>query len=130
MICKGQNSKSPHEDDFTILFTKMEKENEVENRPKKRLRLSTLQKDRFAYIEEEEIASICKEIASICKGYVPPNTQKNTNWALKCFTEWSFSRNKKSSDICPEDLLDVQCPKALDKWISTFVAEARRFDGE
>ena len=29
-----------------------------------------------------------QEMAVISKGYVSLNTQKNTDWAVKCFQEW------------------------------------------
>ena len=29
-----------------------------------------------------------EEMAVISKGYVPRNTQKNTDWAMRVFTEW------------------------------------------
>ena len=45
---------------------------------------------------------------AICKGYVPPNTEKNTKWALKCFNEWRYARNEKSNEKCPDDLLKAQ----------------------
>ena len=32
-------------------------------------------------------------MADITKGYVPPNTAKNTTWALRVFEEWRTARN-------------------------------------
>ena len=96
---------------------------EIEDIPKKRLKLSLSKKNRYAYIQKEEMETIRK-------GYVPPNTEKNTKWALKCFNEWRYARNEKSSEKCPDDLLEEQCPEALDRWLSTFIAEVRRVDGD
>ena len=33
------------------------------------------------------------EVSSMSKGYVPPNTQKNTDWAVKNFGTWRDQRN-------------------------------------
>ena len=96
---------------------------EIEDIPKERLKLSLSKKNRFAYLQKEEMETIRK-------GYVPPNTEKNTKWALKCFNEWRYARNEKSSEKCPDDLLEAQCPEALDRWLSTFIAEVRRVDGD
>ena len=39
------------------------------------------------------------EVSSMSKGYVPPNTQKNTDWAVKNFGTWRDQRNEKVSSI-------------------------------
>ena len=54
----------------------------------KKLSLSSGKKSRFHYKTE-------KEMEELSRGYVPPNTEKNTKWATKCFKEWIFSRNVK-----------------------------------
>ena len=43
-----------------------------------------------------------------------------------------FERNAGSSedDLIPENLLEVQSPDLLDKWIARFVAEARQSNGK
>ena len=33
------------------------------------------------------------EVSSMSKGYVTPNTQKNTDWAVKNFGTWRDQRN-------------------------------------
>jgi hypothetical protein len=68
-----------------------------------------------------------QEIAVLSKGFVPKNTQRNNTWALKLFQEWRADRNKRSEKQCPEDLLD---PKKLDHWLSRFVTEVRKQDGQ
>ena len=37
---------------------------------------------------------------------------------------------KKTSEKCPDDLLEAQCPEALDRGLSIFIAEVRRVDGD
>ena len=73
-----------------------------------------------------------KEMEQICKGFVPENTKKCTNWAVKVFEQWRVQRNATTDDdgkLCPSNVLD--CPKAseLNYWLSRFVVEARREDG-
>ena len=51
------------------------------------------------------------DMRTVMKAHVPPNTQKNTLWALNCFREWMLTRNERAQrdgneDRCPEDLLD------------------------
>ena len=47
------------------------------------------------------------KMSEICKGYVPPNTEKATKWALTVFHCWRSQRNAKARgvDLCPDDLL-------------------------
>ena len=51
------------------------------------------------------------DMKTVMKGHVPPNTQKNTLWALNCFREWMLTRNGHAQrdgneDCRPEDLFD------------------------
>ena len=68
----------------------------------------------------------------ISKGFFPSNTEKNTRWAKKCFREWVYEINKRPDCVerCPEDILERQSPEVLNQWISKFIAEARRTDGQ
>ena len=46
-----------------------------------------------------------KEMAVISNGYVRRNTQKNTDWAMRVFTEWRVEWNLRDlGNYCPEDL--------------------------
>ena len=71
-----------------------------------------------------------QEIAVLSKGFVPKNTQRNNTWALKLFQEWRVDRNKRSEKLCPEDLLDNPDPKKLNHWLSRFVTEVCKQDGQ
>ena len=53
----------------------------VEPKRKKLRLLMNNPPSRFERVDENEMAVICK-------GYVPPNTQKNTRWSLSVFNEW------------------------------------------
>uniref|UniRef100_A0A1X7V015 ZMYM2-like/QRICH1 C-terminal domain-containing protein n=1 Tax=Amphimedon queenslandica TaxID=400682 RepID=A0A1X7V015_AMPQE len=73
-----------------------------------------------------------EEVSEISKGYVPPNTAKNTRWATKCFMDWILAINSLPDAVekCPEDILKSASPEVLEKWIPKFVAEVRRADGQ
>ena len=61
------------------------------------------------------------EVSSMSKGYVPPNTQKNTDWAVKNFGTWRDQRNEKVSsddEKCPPELLSSTDTVLLSKWLS------------
>lgn len=66
----------------------------------------------------------------ICRGYVPPNTGKATKWALKVFDDWRHARNATSEEQCPENLLIEPEVDKLNYWLSRFVVETRREDGQ
>ena len=75
------------------------------------------------------------DMKTVMKGHVPPNTQKNTLWALNCFREWMLTRNERAQrdgneDRCPEDLFDNPDAQNLNKWIPRFVTEVRNKKGE
>lgn len=48
------------------------------------------------------------QVAVMSKGYIAPNTKKNTNSAMTCFREWRSARNKNITKDdkrwCPENL--------------------------
>ena len=68
---------------------------------------------------------------TITKGYVPPNTQKNTSWAMTVFNEWRLPRNSKcTTDKCPENLFEEPDLGELNRWVSRFITEVRRKDGK
>ena len=58
---------------------------------------------------------------TICKGYVPRNTDKATSWALRVFNAWRNERNCVSTDKCPENLLESPDVGNLNRWLSRFV---------
>ena len=39
-----------------------------------------------------------EEMAVLRKGYIPHNTQKNTDWAIRVFTEWRAWRNLRDPE--------------------------------
>lgn len=72
-----------------------------------------------------------EEIEDLSKGYIPPNTEKNTKWAKSVFTDWVAQRNLKFPDEqCPENILQNVNAEEIAKWFPIFIAEVRRCDGE
>ena len=73
------------------------------------------------------------EMDKICKGFVPKNTEKATNWAVRVFEQWRVERNRATSDdgeMCPSNLLQYPVQVSLNYWLSRFVVDARREDGQ
>ena len=70
---------------------------EIQDIPKKRLKLSLAKKNRFVYKQKEEMEQFVKATFH----------RTLTKWALKCFNEWRYARNEKSSEKCPDDLLEA-----------------------
>ena len=82
----------------------------------------SLKKSRFA----EPLAEV--EMNSVCKPFVPNNTRKQTDWAVKVFESWCSSRDGEN---CPKDLLTRPSTNVeeLNVWLCRFVVEARHADG-
>ena len=71
----------------------------------------------------------CEELTNLSKGYVPQNTEKNTQWAMRVFEQWQEARCVRGNPV-PDKLL--QAPYyigALSHWLSLFVSEVRKADG-
>ena len=106
MAKRGKENIDPDLEDFKL---------------KKRRKLAP--SDRF------KVSSDQVEIDRIKKGYVPMNTQKSTNWAVKVFNEWRGSRSSLDDGECPSDLLEVGDADKLNFWLPRFINEVRRTDG-
>ena len=63
---------------------------------------------------------------------IPKNTERNTNWAVKIWKEWSVHRQKSFPGKYSEWPIHLLLANNhdLDYWLSKFVVEARRSDGE
>ena len=107
-----------------------DKENDdVDFQPPKRVKHAKAKKpgltERFQNPTSDEA------MKTITKGYVPPNTQKNTSWAMTVFNEWRLARNSKCmTEKCPENLFEEPEIGELNRWVSRFITEVRRKDGK
>ena len=70
-----------------------------------------------------------KSLAELSKGYVPPNTEKNTGWPMRVFEQWQASHRARENPI-PEIFQKLYDCTALSHWLVLFVAEVRKTDGE
>ena len=70
-----------------------------------------------------------EEVKAAQKAVIPHNTQKNTNWAVSVWKEWSQSRWSRFSSVpfeCPAHLYILASSSVqLDHWMSRFILEAR-----
>ena len=58
------------------------------------------------------------------------NTESSTKWALENLRSQMTDRNECSEEKCLEMLLEDMAPDNLNKWLSIFVAETRKVNGE
>ena len=47
------------------------------------------------------------------KAFVPSNTKRSTDWAVKVFFDWKKARGAAGEDECPGDLLERDDPVDL-----------------
>ena len=71
----------------------------------------------------------------LVRGCAPPNTAKNTFWAMEVFRDWHAERSTKASpdEECPGELLDnpyMPDVALLNFWLPRFVSEIHRQDGK
>ena len=72
-----------------------------------------------------------EELQNLSTPYVPKNTDASTKWAYNNFQSWVEQRNSsEAADTCPADLLEKAEPHQLDKWLSLYVIENRKVNGE
>lgn len=74
-----------------------------------------------------------EDIAILSKGCVPKNTVKSNAWALRVFHDWIAERNQGTSDSapkCPHDLFENPESEVLNYWLSRFVSEVRKQNGQ
>ena len=71
------------------------------------------------------------EVEEARKKAVPKNTDKNTSWAVNIWKEWSAHRCKVCTSFTkwPTHLLITE-PSQLDYWLSKFVLETRKGNGD
>ena len=55
---------------------------------------------RFSFLSKEDELDLQK-------AFVPSNTQRSTDWAVKVFFDWKKARRDAGKDECPDDLLEV-----------------------
>jgi hypothetical protein len=93
--------------------------------PIAQLTISTSSSSRFAPLKSDAEVEQAKASA------VPSNTRKNTSWSVNIWKEWSQHRRQTCSSITewPVHLFIAQ-PQELNHWLSKFVLETRKANGE
>ena len=99
-----------------------EKENYCPALKWKRLSLKLKGKKRFASVSSEQVDELKKVI-------MPKNTQRSTQWAVRCFNLWLQHQQPIAYDNCREDLLLSDNMEALCKWLCVCICEMRKEDG-
>ena len=111
-------------DDFQIpkKHKSIESTSGKENKPasnKGRLSLKSKEKarseDRFSEVTTDEA------LAELSKGYVPPNTEKSTGWAMRVFEQWQESHRAREN-LVPEIFQKSYDCTALSHWLALFVS--------
>ncbi len=70
------------------------------------------------------------DVQAVQSSAVPKNTSKSTSWAVNIWKEWTAHRRTVCHPLdCPPHLLLCQ-PDELNQWLSKFVLEVRRKDGQ
>ena len=65
------------------------------------------------------------------KGYTPVNIKANTEWALRNFKDWcTWRQNESPTDPVPSNLLSSNDADELNKWLSVYVMETRKKNGD
>ena len=71
------------------------------------------------------------ELQELSKGFIPKNTDTNTKWAVKNFTEWMKARNERCpNEPVPPDLLSCADVNLLNTWLLRFAVETRNAKGD
>ena len=97
----------------------MDKENQPPHPKKPKLSLS-LKKNRFKKASRSELQQMMK-------AKIPKNTDINTRWAMKNFTDWLRDYNLRNPEsVCPEEVILPSCPaETLNKWLCVYAVETR-----
>ena len=70
------------------------------------------------------------DVQAVQASAVPKNTSKSTSWAVNIWKEWTTHRRTVCHPLdCPPHILLCQ-PEELNQWLSKFVLEIRRKDGQ
>lgn len=125
-LCLGDfvDCSCPNIDKCSKCRSECRKESQPPKGKKKRLSLGDIgNSSRFQFVSK-------KDAETAQQKYVPPNTERSTQWATKVFAEWKQARQLAGEECCPEDLLKRADPSDLAKWLSLFAVEVRQASGD
>ena len=114
-------------------FFNYEKENSSIKNPVKRLKTeagNTDVKKPLAPANRLEGVTTRDQLATFSEGFVPANTEANTEWAIRNFEAWADWRiTQNPDDSVPSNILSCGDAVALNKWLSLYVIVMRKQDG-
>ena len=120
-------------DEAVSEFSEYEKENPGRENPAKRHKTEAVDiyvKKLLTPANRFEGVTTSDQLATYSEGFVPANTEANTDWAFRNFTAWADWRvTENSDDPVPSDILSCGDAVALNKWLSSYVIETRKKDG-
>ena len=65
------------------------------------------------------------------EGFIPANTEANTEWAVRNFQSWAEWRcTAQPIDPVPRDILTCGDVFLINKWLSLYVIETRKKNGD
>lgn len=68
-----------------------------------------------------------EDLDELISGTTPANTKKSTAWAVRVFNDWRISRNAALENIPNLDHFSVD---DINRWLSMFIVEVRKRDGD
>ena len=111
-------------------FFDYENENSAIENPAKRLKTeagNTNVKKPLSPAKRFDGVTTSDQLATFSEGFVPANTEANTEWAVRNFEAWADWRIAQNpDDPVPSDILSCGDDIALNKWLSLYVIKTRR----
>ena len=71
------------------------------------------------------------ELERLSEPFIPKQTEKATKWAVDNFSSWlEYNNSTVDGEKCPPNLLEDMTPVLLNKWLSVYIVETRKTNGE
>ena len=82
-------------------------------------------------VNASRFVSPSKSLESYQRGFVPKNTEVNTQWAVRNFNNWSADyKSSPPEQPCPEGILLSDSSSELSFWLQKYVLGTRKKSGE
>ena len=113
-----ERTKTPRPMTSCLLDIQREREAEAQTQPK------PAPPSRFAPPMSDSEVQQAKKFA------VPKRTTKDTAWCISLWEQWRKARNSRSKEQVPSDICMLTTSQLLQYWLSRFVLEVRKKDGQ
>ena len=114
----GTDENAPPNDIMEAFLLDIEREAEAQTQPK------PAPPSRFAPPMSDSEVQQAKTFA------VPKRTKKDTAWCISLWEQWRKARNSRSKEQVPADICTLATSQLLQYWLSRFVLEVRKKDGQ